>query len=187
MLMVAGCALVSSVVMSRRIGESPSSAAFAVITSASGYVRVEGDVRHPGIYAVSDNSMTVDVIKMAGPVRSLSRLRDDKTVARPARRGDVIRITFDGEGKGDVGYGTMSTVERLALGLPLDINAMTEADFDYLPGVGPVLARRIVMYRQKNGGYMAERDLQNVDGVGYRTYGRLLRVLQPADNAKKIK
>jgi competence protein ComEA len=65
--------------------------------------------------------------------------------------------------------------ERLVMGIPLDINTMSEADFDKVPGIGPMLARRIVIYRQNNGGSMAVADLLSVEGIGDKKYFRLLK------------
>jgi len=43
---------------------------------------------------------------------------------------------------------------------------MSEADLDKVPGIGPALARRIIQYRQENGGSMSVKDLLSVEGVG---------------------
>jgi competence protein ComEA len=52
------------------------------------------------------------------------------------------------------------------MGIPLDITTISEADLDKVPGIGPALARRIVQYRQNNGGRMSVKDLLSVDGIG---------------------
>ena len=52
---------------------------------------------------------------------------------------------------------------------------MSEADFDRLPGVGAVMARRIVEYRQKNGGKMNIEELLAVEGIGEIKYQKLVR------------
>ena len=67
----------------------------------------------------------------------------------------------------------MSTPERIILGLPLDITTMTAADFDRLPGIGPVLAARIVTFRQINGGNMRPDQLRFVKGIGLKKYAVL--------------
>lgn len=52
----------------------------------------------------------------------------------------------------------------------VNINTATEAEFQELPGVGPVLAKRIVEYRQQNGGFERLDDLKNVAGIGDKTF-----------------
>ena len=48
----------------------------------------------------------------------------------------------------------------------LDINAASAEDFDALPGIGAVLAQRIVDYRTAAGGFRAVEELLNVSGIG---------------------
>jgi competence protein ComEA len=49
---------------------------------------------------------------------------------------------------------------------PLDLNRATLADFTRLPGVGPVLARRILETRDAIGRFGAVEDLATVRGLG---------------------
>ncbi|HET9519258.1 MAG TPA: ComEA family DNA-binding protein, partial [Actinoplanes sp.] len=47
------------------------------------------------------------------------------------------------------------------------------AELDTLPGVGPVLAQRILDHRAQHGGFTAVRDLRKVDGIGDSRYEQL--------------
>ncbi len=49
---------------------------------------------------------------------------------------------------------------------PLDLNAATAAQLDALPGVGPVLAQRIVAWREQHGGFTSPDQLRQVSGLG---------------------
>ena len=51
-------------------------------------------------------------------------------------------------------------------GVPLDLNRATLADFVRLPGVGPVIARRILEAREEAGRFGAVDDLVLVRGLG---------------------
>ncbi len=72
-------------------------------------------------------------------------------------------------------FGSMPVGEKLVLGIPLDINSMSTSDFVLLPGVGQVLAERIIAYRQNNGGNMKTEDLLAVEGIGEIKYKKLLK------------
>lgn len=55
----------------------------------------------------------------------------------------------------------------------LDLNAASAAQLDELPGIGPVLARRIVEARTRAGGFRAPEELMSVRGIGPRLYAKL--------------
>ena len=56
---------------------------------------------------------------------------------------------------------------------PLDLNTASEAQLDGLPGIGPVLARRIIEWREANGGFVSLDDLLGVPGIGPLTIEEL--------------
>ena len=49
---------------------------------------------------------------------------------------------------------------------PVNINTATAAELDLLPGVGPVLALRILEYRRTHGPFRRVEDLDQVKGIG---------------------
>lgn len=49
---------------------------------------------------------------------------------------------------------------------PLDLNTATKRQLMELPGIGEVLAQRILDYRQTYGTFVAVEDLLNVQGIG---------------------
>ena len=55
----------------------------------------------------------------------------------------------------------------------LDVNRATERDFERLPGIGPVLARRIVEYRETRGTFQDVDELRRVKGIGKKTFERI--------------
>lgn len=71
-----------------------------------------------------------------------------------------------------------ATYDTQATALPssrLNINTATAQQLDELPGIGPVIAQRIVDYRQENGPFTALADLGNVEGIGPE---RLMDILE---------
>lgn len=59
-----------------------------------------------------------------------------------------------------------TTPETVAVTFPIDINRADAEQLTALPGVGEVLANRIVAYREENGSFLSTQELQNVDGIG---------------------
>ena len=68
--------------------------------------------------------------------------------------------------------GCAARTGRLPLGvtrtleLPIDLNALSAADFESLPGIGPALSRRIVEIRREKGGFEGVEELDQVPGIG---------------------
>jgi len=52
----------------------------------------------------------------------------------------------------------------------INLNTATAAQLDSLPGIGPVYAGRIVEYRDSHGGFKSLEEIQNVKGIGPKTY-----------------
>ncbi len=67
----------------------------------------------------------------------------------------------------------MPAPRRLRLGLPLDVNGDAAADLERLPGIGPVLAARIVADRERRGPYRSLEALARVPGIGPATVVRI--------------
>jgi competence protein ComEA len=61
---------------------------------------------------------------------------------------------------------------------PLDLNRATIEELDRLPGIGPVLARRIVEHRERNGAFRSVEELLGVPGIGVRSLERLRPLVQ---------
>jgi len=60
----------------------------------------------------------------------------------------------------------MTVAERISLGIPLDPDTMSVGDWEALPGIGPALAKTIVLERQKNGDFHSLEGVLRVTGVG---------------------
>ena len=55
----------------------------------------------------------------------------------------------------------------------VNINTAGAAELDQLPGIGPVLAQRIVDWRTENGPFRTAEDLLKVEGIGPSTLENL--------------
>jgi len=59
----------------------------------------------------------------------------------------------------------------------LDLNAVTADQLQALPQIGPVLAQRIIEYRNANGPFASVNDLLQVDGIGVSRLNILLQYI----------
>ena len=57
-------------------------------------------------------------------------------------------------------------VEELRRAEMVNLNSATAKELTKLPGVGSVLAGRIVGYREEHGAYASVEELRNVPGIG---------------------
>jgi comEA protein len=66
---------------------------------------------------------------------------------------------------------------RPAIKRSININTAAKAELTNLPGVGPVLAERIIAYRHKNGLFTSPQELLNIKGIGPKKLDKMKRQL----------
>jgi competence protein ComEA len=124
-------------------------------------VDIQGEVKTPGVYELPINSRVNDAIKAAGgakPSADLSFINQ----ARVIKDGEQIFVE-----KKYVSGGS-SRRSATVSGI-ININRATAKELDKLPGIGPVIAGRIVEYRKVNGFFQSIDDLKKVQGIGAST------------------
>lgn len=126
-------------------------------------VDVSGAVNQPGVYSLPANSRVFDAIKAAGAARSSADL-STVNQARIVRDGEQIYIDSKISGGGRV-----ATTKRG----PININRASAKDLEALPGIGPVLASRILEYRKSHGSFVTVDELQKVPGIGGSKFSQL--------------
>jgi len=67
---------------------------------------------------------------------------------------------------------------------PIEINTADSAAWASLPGIGKVLSKRIVHYRQRLGGFRSVEDLRKVYGLADSVYTKLLPYLRMMESEK---
>jgi competence protein ComEA len=129
-------------------------------------------VARPGVYSFADPPTLLELCRRAGgPEPSHDA---EKTVVSGSR----LEVTPAGAYR----LGHMSGDRLLTLGLALNLNTATAADLEALPGIGPVMAQRLVQFRQTHGPFKDVEDLLAVTGIGEKKLARLkpyLAVLSP--------
>ncbi len=136
---------------------APSSTEPDQATSIS--VHVSGWVVRPGVVEIPDGSIVADAVAAAGGARS-GALLDAINLAAPVLAGDQVVVPGPDE---EVAVGAPSGAED---GGHISLNRADATQLQDLPGVGPVLAERIVAYRDANGPFHTVEDLLEVPGIG---------------------
>jgi competence protein ComEA len=165
--------LVAAYALSRHPGttavpsDPPPSVPVAAPSAASLVVDVGGRVRHPGLVTLPTGSRVADAIAAAG---GALRPADLATVNLAARvtDGELLLVGVPGAAAGTSASGAAGGGSA-----PVDLNSATVEQLDALPGVGPVLAQRIVDWRQQHGGFHRLDDLEQVPGIGARKFADL--------------
>jgi competence protein ComEA len=134
-------------------------------------IALEGDWEGAGVYQISDGFALRDVIKMTG-LEIARSVQAELPEAEPVLTGEryVLQIV-DGEITG-CSQAWMTAQQRIALGIPLHPDRMTQDDWRSLPGIGERLAAVIEEDRQNNGDYLTLESLRRVKGVGQGKLGR---------------
>jgi len=127
-------------------------------------VHVAGKVRHPGVVQLAAGARVIDAIDAAGGVRAGTDLTT-VNLARLVVDGEQIVVGVPGIAAGPADSAAPPAGTSAPAG-PLDLNAATLEQLLDLPGVGPVLAQRILDYRTANGGFRSVEQLREVTGIG---------------------
>ena len=146
-------------------GPASSSAAARVV------VAVGGKVRRPGLVQLAPGARVADVLQAAGgalPGVDVAPLN----LARKVVDGELIMVGATLP-PGAAPTAPAAPGNPAVAGGVVNLNTATLADLDTLPGVGPVLAQRILDARDAQGGFKAVTDLRQVDGIGSARFEQL--------------
>ncbi len=145
-------------------------------------VYVSGEVVQPGVYSLPAGSRVADAVAASGGFTSVAdqerinlaaRLSDEQHITVP-RLGETIQAADAGTpataaaaGDGDGSEHTNSEPGATAgtPGSKVNINTASARELEALPGIGEVLAQRIVTYREANGPFKRVDDLMLVPGI----------------------
>ena len=118
-------------------------------------VHVSGAVAAPGLVEVARSARVADVIAAAGGTTE-DAVPGLVNLAAPVRDGEQIVVPSSAA----VDVGPVTTDGRVRL------NTASAAELEQVPGVGPVLAGRIIEARDAVGGFSTVEDLLDVAGIG---------------------
>jgi competence protein ComEA len=131
-------------------------------------VYVSGAVSHPDVYTLPPDSIVKDAMVAAGGPTEDADL-DRINLASPVSDGQHVYVPRLGE----VDPPVQPPSDQSAPGSQININTADLAALDTLPGIGPVIAQRILDYRQANGPFDRIEDIMDVPGIGEGTFEKI--------------
>jgi competence protein ComEA len=133
-------------------------------------VAVTGRVRRPGLVRLPAGARVADALDAAGgvlPGTDIAFLN----LARRVADGELVVVGLTPPpGVAPSGDGAVGEAPG---GGPVNLNTAGLVELQTLPGVGPVLAQRILDYRQAHGGFRSVADLRQVSGIGDARFAQL--------------
>jgi competence protein ComEA len=138
-------------------------------------VHVLGAVREPGLVRLPERSRVQDAIDAVGGLTAAAR-PGELNLAQVLADGQQVIIGTARRPAGEVRDHASTRPDSTHDGSPagkLDLNHATSAQLEQLPGVGPVTAAAIVAWREQHGRFSRAEELQEVDGIGPKTYARI--------------
>lgn len=136
-------------------------------------VHVVGAVVAPGVVTVPSGARAVDAVAAAGGMTPDADPAE-VNLAAPLADGQQVVVPRPGEAVPVAPVGAPAAGGSSAgPAAPLDVNTASAAELDALPGIGPVLAGRIVETRDAHGPFAAVDELVEVPGIGDAVLERL--------------
>jgi competence protein ComEA len=127
-----------------------------------------------GIYFVGSETSSEQLLKAAGigefsfPVFKLD---------------DGMKITVDSSsGKNDIIVIKIANAEKMALGMPIDINKATEDDLLLVKGIGEATAKKILDLRNKLGRFRDIKQLMEIKGIKEKKLAEIRKYLYVEKN-----
>lgn len=139
-------------------------------------IDVGGEVLKPGVYKLAPGARVNDGLAAAGglsanadrdwveaKLNKADLLKDGQKIYIPSKKSETLNTKEEN-----------SKQEKEEEGSSLiSLNMGTAEDLDKLPGVGPATAKKIIDYREKNGGFRNVEEIKLVSGIGDKMYGEI--------------
>lgn len=123
-------------------------------------VHISGQVYNPGVVVLESGARLIDAVNLAGGLKKdadldkinlAKKLSDEEKIYIPKIGEEYVEVTESGGSKDSSGK--------------IDINTCSKEELLALPGIGEVLADRIIDYREKSK-FKSIEDIMNVSGIG---------------------
>lgn len=137
-------------------------------------VHVLGEVHQPGVHTLPQGARVVEAIEASGgftPAANPGELNlaqvlvdGQQIMVGDSKQPSEVRGAEESAGGGSAATGADGKV---------NLNSATPAQLDSLPGVGPVTAEKIIAWRTEHGRFTRIEELQEVPGIGPKSYAEL--------------
>ena len=141
-------------------------------------IHIAGAVKNPGVYQLKLTDRIVDAVKIAGGATKEANL-DLINLAALLKDGQKIIVpykTYSETGEG-ISKNIYNNVESeyyssspVSTSAKININTANVNILQTLPGIGPVLSKRIIEYRSQNGLFGVIDDIKDVSGIAEKKY-----------------
>lgn len=142
-------------------------------TAVSGEVKVHvvGAVTAAGVYTLPADARVDDAVRAAGATANadLSQLN----LAQKLADGQKITVPAVGESATPASTSSVSENTQATPDVLVNINTATAEQLQNLPNIGEVRAKAIIDYREEHSGFKAIEELQEVSGIGEKTFEHL--------------
>ena len=147
-------------------------------------IHITGEVNNPGVVSLKEGARIIDAINEAGgstekadlgKVNLAYILEDAQKVYIPSTN-EADNKDYVSESSGQITVVTDSANDLIAKAnekIMVNINTANEVELQRIPGIGEIIASRIVAYRKQNGKYKTIEDIQNVSGVGTSKFQKI--------------
>jgi len=120
-------------------------------------VHISGEINKPGVYELDFDSRLDDLVKVSG---GLTAKADVSRINLARLLNDGLKIHIPSENN-------ITETPQLDGKLTLtDLNQLSAKELEIIDGVGEVISKRIVNYREENGSFTKISDLLKVNGIG---------------------
>ncbi len=169
------CGLLASGVI-LLVGRAPRGTPFQLLpppTPLPIIVHLDGAVKHPGLFTLAPGARLKDALEAAGgllPEADTQKIN----LAAPLQDGEKIYIPALAPQTSPVFEQNLAPVTSTG-SVPerININTASQAELETLPGIGAVIAQRIIAYRTEHGPFQSIEEIQNVPGIGPKTFEKI--------------
>lgn len=135
-------------------------------------IYIVGEVIHPGVYPLPQESRINDAVLAAGgltenanqvQINLAGKLKDGQKVIIPSIDDNIpLEINEPRSDHNEVNDNYL-----------ININSATQSELEKLPGIGPGKASQIITYRSENGPFDSIEDIQKVPGIGMQIFRQI--------------
>ncbi|MGV8121098.1 MAG: helix-hairpin-helix domain-containing protein [Candidatus Xenobiia bacterium LiM19] len=138
-------------------------------------VHVCGEVAQPGVYRLAGKNIVMHAIEAAGGATDRAEY-NELNLARALKDGERIYVPQKGvriRPSGDEKKREGDSKHRCADDEMVNINSASLNELDSLPGIGPVMAEKILSHREEQGAFRSPEELLEVPGMRQSVYEKI--------------